>query len=439
MVALATVFVAVFLAAPVFAAEPAGHGDPVAPLVLALAALLLVAKIGGEIATRLHQPAVLGELCAGILVGNSNLLGVHVFDALKSDPTIGLIASLGVLLLLFGVGLESTVPQMLKLGATPLLVALLGVVAPFALGWIVSMWLLPTEGVYVHAFIGATLCATSIGITARVLKDLGRSRTAEARIILGAAVIDDVLGLVVLAVVTGAIVAAGEGATLSVGAVAWTAAKATVFLVGALWIGVALAPRAFALAAMSRGSGVLLSIALIFCFFLAWLADRIGLAPIVGAFAAGLILEDAHYKDFVNRGERPLEELVHPLIDFLAPVFFVLMGLRTDLLGFAQPGAVGIAAALIVAAIIGKQLCSFGVLTPGVNRLAVGIGMIPRGEVGLIFANVGAGLTLNGAPVIDARVFSALVLMVIVTTLITPPAFRWSLKRAEAVPHLAAN
>jgi Kef-type K+ transport system membrane component KefB len=136
----------------------------------------------------------------------------------------------------------------------------------------------------------------------------------------------------------------------------------------------------------------------------------------------------------VSRGERPLEDLVRPLTDFLAPVFFVLMGLRTDLAVLVQPTALGLAAALIVAAIAGKQLCSLGVLRKGVNRLAIGIGMIPRGEVGLIFANVGAGLMLNGEPVIDSRTFSALVLMVIVTTLVTPPVFRWSLKRGPRQP-----
>jgi Kef-type K+ transport system membrane component KefB len=329
---------------------------------------------------------------------------------------------------LFAVGLESTVPEMLRLGTSALLVASLGVLAPFVLGWMVGVWLLPAASIYVHAFLGATLCATSVGITARVLQDLGSSRTTEARIILGAAVIDDVLGLVILAIVTGAIVAAAQGAALSITDVLWVAAKATIFLVGALWIGVSLAPRTFALAATLRTGGVLLTIGLSFCFVLAWLANWIDLAPIVGAFAAGLILENVHYRDFVSRGERPLEDLVRPLTDFLAPVFFVLMGLRTDLGALAQPGALGLAAALIVAAVVGKQLCALGVLTPGTNRLAIGIGMIPRGEVGLIFANVGAGLMLNGAPVIEPPIFSALVLMVIVTTLVTPPALKWSLR-----------
>jgi Kef-type K+ transport system membrane component KefB len=422
----------VLAAGSAWAQSASGHGDPVAPLVLSLAVLLITGKIGGEIATRLEQPAVLGELAGGILLGSAGAFGLDGLGSLKTDPTVAVFASLGVLLLLFAVGLESTVPQMLRLAKPALLVAVLGVLSPFALGWLVGIWLLPAAGVYVHAFLGAALCATSIGITARVMQDLGFSRTTEARIILGAAVLDDVLGLIILAVVTGAVAAAGEGGTFSIGAVGWVAAKATVFLVGALWLGVSLAPRAFALAATLRTRGVLLSIGLSFCFLLAWLADRIDLAPIVGAFAAGLILENVHYRDFVNRGERPLEDLVRPLTDFLAPVFFVLMGLRTDLRVLVQPDAIGLAAALIVVAIAGKQLCAFGVWrTPGVNRLAVGIGMVPRGEVGLIFANVGAGLSLNGAPIVDARTFSALVLMVVVTTLITPPAFRWSLRRQQ--------
>jgi Kef-type K+ transport system membrane component KefB len=156
----------------------------------------------------------------------------------------------------------------------------------------------------------------------------------------------------------------------------------------------------------------------------------VGLAPIVGAFAAGLVLEDVHYREFVERGEHPLEDLIQPIVGFLAPIFFVLMGLRTDLGAFAEPGVIGLAGALIVAAILGKQACSLGAWGRGVDRLTIGLGMIPRGEVGLIFANIGVGLTLGGAPVIDRGTFSAVVVMVIVTTLITPMALKFSLDRA---------
>ena len=410
------------------------HADPSAAVVLRLALILLAAKLGSDIAVRLGQPAVLGELTMGVLLGNSSLIGIHFFEVFKTDPAIDLFARLGVLLLLFEVGLESTVGEMLKVGVSSFLVALLGVVAPFALGWGVGAVLLPHASVYVHAFLGATLSATSVGITARVLKDLGKSQTKEARIILGAAVIDDVLGLVILAVVTGMIAAADRGGTLSYGTVAWIFVKAVVFLVVSLALGVRLSPHLFRLAARLQARGVLLAVGLAFCFLLAWLAAFIGLAPIVGAFAAGLILEDVHYKQFTDRGEHGLEELIAPISSFLAPVFFVVMGLRTELAVFADPQVLVLASALTVAAVLGKQSCSLGVVGKGVDRLSVGLGMIPRGEVGLIFANIGATLTLGGQPVVNREEFSAVVVMVIVTTMLTPPALKWSLGRKRPAP-----
>lgn len=406
-----------------------GYIDPVAPIVAGLAVMLLTAKLGGELATRAKQPAVLGELVAGIILGNVSFGGASPFHTLAANETIEVIAGIGALILLFEVGLESTVGQMLKIGLTSLLVAVVGVALPFALGWGVGAWLLPDSSPYVHAFLGATLTATSVGITARVLQDLGASRTQEARIILGAAVIDDVLGLMILGAVSGAIAAAAQGASFSALSVARTTAAAAVFLVGALVIGVTIAPRLFAFASLLQVRGVLVTVSLSLCFLLAWASSLIGLAPIVGAFAAGLVLEEVHFKDFVGRGERPLEDLIRPIADVLVPVFFVLMGMRTDLGAFVSGGALELAAALIVVAIIGKQACALGVTIPGVKRLAVGIGMIPRGEVGLIFASVGAGLTLDGVPIIAPSTFSAVVLMVIVTTLVTPPALKWSLLR----------
>ena len=407
------------------------HADPVAPVVFGLAVLLLSAKLGGEIATRLKQPAVLGELLAGILLGNLPFGGVQTFEALAHNEALEIIGGLGALILLFEVGLESTVQQMLKVGLTSVLVAVLGVALPFAFGWGVGAWLLPEASPYVHAFLGATLTATSVGITARVLKDLGASRTQEARIILGAAVIDDVLGLIILGVVSGAITTAEQGAPFSVMSVVSITVAAAVFLVGSLVIGVFAAPRLYSVASLLQVRGVLVTLSLSLCFLMAWVASLIGLAPIVGAFAAGLVLEDVHFKDFVGRGERSLEDLIRPISDVLVPVFFVLMGLRTDLGAFLSPGALELAAVLIVVAIIGKQACALGVTIPGANRLAVGIGMIPRGEVGLIFAGVGAGIVLDGQPLIGPSTFAAVVLMVIVTTMVTPPALKWSLSRVR--------
>jgi len=405
------------------------HGDPVAPVVLALALILLAAKAGGEIAIRFRQPSVLGELVFGVILGNLSLVGFGGLECIKHDGTIDMLARLGVLILLFEVGLESTIAQMMRVGLSSFVVATLGVVAPFLLGWGVSAWLLPEASIYLHVFIGATLCATSVGITARVLKDLDRSQSDEARVILGAAVIDDVMGLVILSGVTGLIVAADRGQAFTLGTILVPLAKALVFLAGSLTLGVAVTPRLFAAASRMRASGVLLAAGLAFCFVLSWMANAIELAPIVGAFAAGLILEPVHYQTFVDRGEHPLEQLIHPIAAFLVPVFFVLMGMRTDLRSFTQPGVPALAVALTVAAIVGKQVCSLGVLGKGVDRLTVGLGMIPRGEVGLIFANIGLGLKVGGEHIVDAASFSAIVVMVIVTTMVTPPALKWSLGR----------
>jgi Kef-type K+ transport system membrane component KefB len=410
-------------------ASEGGHTDPVASVALRLALILILAKLGGDLATRLRQPAVLGELLAGVLLGNLDLIGVRFFEPLATDQTLDMLARVGILLLLFEVGLESTVGQMLKVGVSSFLVAILGVSAPFALGYLAAAALLPAADGYVHAFIGATLTATSVGITARVLRDLGRSQTPEARIILGAAVIDDVLGLVILAVVSGAIAAAGAGGTLSLLSVAAVLGKSVGFLVAALVLGVYLSPRLFHLASGLHTRGVLLAMGLSFCFLLSYLANWIGLAPIVGAFAAGLILEDTHYKDFLEKGEHTLEHLIHPISSFLVPVFFVLMGMRTDLRAFGSGGVLLLAAALIVIAIGGKLLCGLGARGAGLDRLTIGIGMVPRGEVGLIFVSIGRELMLRGQPVVSEGTFSAVVIMVIVTTMITPPALTWSMNR----------
>jgi len=376
---------------------------------------------------------VLGELVAGVILGNLVLLGYHGLDFLATNEGIAIIAEIGVVLLLFEVGLESNVREMMSVGTSSLLVAILGVVAPFFLGWGVSAWMLPNEDILVHIFIGATLCATSVGITARVLTDLGKVTTREAKIILGAAVIDDVLGLVILAVVSGVISAANTGGQLASTDVLIIVGKAAGFLVAAIAIGSWLSPRMFLLCSKLKIRGMLLTVSLAFCFFLAYLANSIDLAPIVGAFAAGLVLDEAHYRNHRGLGEHGLEELIHPIAVFLVPVFFVLMGIKVDLSTFGQKGVLGFAAALSVVAIIGKMICALGVVEKGLDRISVAVGMVPRGEVGLIFAGIGAALILRGEPVISVPVFSAVVIMVIVTTLMTPPVLKITLARGEKI------
>ena len=409
------------------------HGlDPA--VLIGIALMLVIAKLCGELFERLQQPGVLGELFAGILLGNLVLFGFTRVEPLKTDATVAALAEFGVIILLFEVGLESDLREMIEVGWSSLLVAVLGVVAPFFLGWAVSAYFIPNEPRLVHIFIGATLCATSVGITARVFKDLGKLSTREARIILGAAVLDDVLGLLILAVVAGAIKAAGMGATLSLFDVAVIALKAVAFLVGAIAVGTLMMPRMLRGAGRLETRGVLLTLAISFCLILAWAAAKVGLAPIVGAFAAGLILDEVHYQPAGGRKERDLHDLLQPVSTVLVPIFFVLMGLKVDLRLFTRFDILGLAIALTVAAIIGKQICALGVVERGINRLAVGLGMIPRGEVGLIFAGIGATLMLpspTGAsiPVINSAIFGAVVIMVIITTLITPIALKWSLGR----------
>jgi Kef-type K+ transport system membrane component KefB len=291
---------------------------------------------------------------------------------------------------------------------------------------VASAWLLPEGGMLAHAFLGATLSTTSVGITARVLQDLDRSQSDEGRIILGAAVVDDIEGLLVLALVSGAAVAAGQAAP-SYGSLAWLFAKALLFLVGSIVLGLWLVPRLFHVARLLVVPSVLLPLALIFCFTLAWLADRMGLAALIGAFAAGLILEEVHYEDLARQEEHELEDLLHPLTAFLAPVFFVVMGIRTDVRALGNWHTLGLAVSLVVVSILGKQACALGVLRRGVDRLAVAMGMMPRGEVMLIFAGVGLQLRVGDQPLLAPQTYTALILVLLVTTLLTAPALRWRL------------
>jgi Kef-type K+ transport system membrane component KefB len=416
--------------------DGARHGlDPF--VLIGVAVILIVAKLGGELFKRFKQAAVLGELIGGIIVGNLALAGFTAFEPLKTNEVIGALAEIGVIILLFEVGLESNLTEMMEVGWSSLLVAVAGVAAPFFLGCGVAAYFLPDESLLAHIFIGATLCATSVGITARVLKDIGRLKTREARIILGAAVIDDVMGLLILAIVAGAINAATAGAALSAAGVMIIAAKAVLFIVIAIAAGHYAVPHLFRRAGRLESRGVLLALAVAFCFLLAWVASQVGLAPIVGAFAAGLVLDEAYFQSFRDRGEHRLDELLQPFGAVFIPIFFVLMGLKVDLSAFARPELLGFATVLTFAAIVGKQVCSLAVIERPINRLAIGLGMIPRGEVGLIFAGIGASLTLPNAqgvskPVVGAATFGAVVIMVIITTLVTPPLLKWSLGRAPS-------
>jgi Kef-type K+ transport system membrane component KefB len=395
--------------------------------ILVLSLIIVAAKLGGELLGRLGQPPVLGELLMGVLLGNLSLFGITALEPLRDSSMLRVLAEIGAILLLFEVGVESDLFQLLAVGWSSLVVATLGVIVPMILGYIVSSQLLPDASWLTHLFVGGTLTATSVGITARVLKDLGKASTKEAQIILGAAVADDVIGLVVLAVVSGLVTAAtasGSGGGVNLGSVLWIVVKASVFLILAVIIGRFWSQRVFVHAAKLQVPGVLLGLCLCFCFVVAAISGFVGLAPIVGAFAAGIVLEEVHYHPFRERGERKVEELLFPITTLIVPVFFVMMGFRVDLKSFASPAVLGFAALITLVAIVGKQICGLGVLERGLDRLAIGVGMIPRGEVGLIFAGMGASLTLAGKPILSPTTFSALVLMIMLTTFITPPLLK---------------
>ncbi|RCX31742.1 sodium/proton antiporter NhaS3 (CPA2 family) [Thioalbus denitrificans] len=458
------------------AAGGAGHGDPFAGILLELALLILAAMVGRWAAGRLGQPSVLGELLIGVLIGNvlyaaggplailimhadlaGNIVrgvwdsGLSVAEVARGFMTPGqlqagsagaavlavltgegapryllmsyglwVFSNLGVILLLFMVGLESRVEEMLQVGYRALAVAVVGIAIPFALGYGASRLFLPAREPAVDLFVGATLAATSVGITARVFKDLGRTRTREARLILGAAVIDDILGLIILAVVTGIVTR---------GALEW-GEVARITLVSGLFFGLLVGlggrfmPMLTGFAARIERQHLTLLFPLFVAFMVAWAANRIGLATIVGAFAAGLIVNEEHFA--AHRGADPVPiRILAPLEALFAPVFFILMGMQVNLAAFLDPDTLGLAAALVVVATLGKAIAGM-VAGPGVDRLSVGIGMVPRGEVGLIFVSIGKGLG-----VVSGQVFSAVVIMVIVTTLITPLGLRWSLGRRK--------
>ena len=422
------------IAAILVAAAPlliAAESTDNAGVLLALAVLLPLAKVGGWLIERMGQPAVVGELLAGIVIGNLTLFGFDDLTYLKKDDVLQTLATLGVILLLFEVGLESSLADLFKVGLSSLLVASVGVALPFMLGWAVSAWLLPQHSYYVHGFIGAALCATSVGITARVLRDLGKLKSKEASVILGAAVIDDVLGLIILAVVTGMVIAGGAGESFTTASVVWLVGKVIVFLVGSLALGLFLAPRLLAQAARANIEVLMFVLSLSFCFVLAYLAALIGLAAIVGAFAAGLILQRVPWGEYATEGERSMEDLLHPVSAFLVPLFFARTGLQMDVSWLARIDVLALALALTAAAIIGKQACGLAVVERGLNRVAIGVGMIPRGEVGLIFAGIGLTLSMGGERIVDDATFAALVVMVMLTTLLSPPLLQWSFGRRK--------
>jgi Kef-type K+ transport system membrane component KefB len=389
------------------------HGVDVGGFLLAFAAALFGAKLFGGLIERIGQPAVLGELLAGVVLGPSVLGLVPLSDG------IYLLAEIGVILLLFDVGLETDLEELLRVGVSATAVALAGMVLPFVGGFAVTR-LLGYETL-TAIFVGAALTATSIGITARVLTELSALKTREGQIILGAAVIDDVLGLVVLAIVS----KLAQTGSLSPGGALKSTVLAIGFLVVAVGIGTPVGKRLVNVVSTSRIRGVLGAAAVAFAVFVAWGAEMAESAPIVGAFAAGLALARTNRR-------HDIDDAVEPVVDVFAPIFFVYVGAQVDV-GLLNPVDPENRAALLLG--VGLTVVGFlGKLAAGycargkVRRLFIGAGMVPRGEVGLVFASL--GLAVKALP---DRVFLAVLIAVFATTFVAPPLLKlWKPKPVPA-------
>ncbi len=447
------------------------HPDPVVPILIACIFITLAAALGGLLMRWIQQPSVLGELLVGLVAGNlgyyfrnpvltvlregDNLSRISVMAlsgpvtvaeatqkilppgahtdliaALLSSPNglsylniydfIDVVSRLAILILLFLVGLEISLVEMRRVGKTAAYVAVLGIILPMILGMSTMKLLHPSSHLAADLFIGGILTATSVGITARVLRDLGRDTTEEARVILGAAVIDDVLCLIILAVVSGLAVTG----TVSIASIAITTAKAAFFLCASLGIGIWLTPKLVRRLATVGVKNLKLLFGVSFAFLMAWLATVADLATIVGAFAAGMVLNSFFDREV---GGASLHELLSPVESLVVPLFFVWMGIQVKLETMANKDVLIAGLSLTIVAIVGKVAAGWG-CPPTMNRLAVGFGMMPRGEVGLIFAGIGKGIG-----VVDEGLFSAVVLLVMVTTVLAPILLRATLGAPAAL------
>ena len=446
------------------------HSDPIAPVLLGVTGILFVALLGRFGARKLGLPSVLGELGMGILIGNiaylfgfdlviilregpaffdtvKNMLhgealelacvhalgtekaehvlallrGPHGSELIQVAQTLDVFSRYGIIFLLFMVGLRTSFDEMRQVGPDSLRVALIGVLLPFTLGFASSRLLIPDISLHTSLFLGAALGATSIGISVMVLQELKMEGTKVARIILGAAVLDDILGLLLLAIVSGIVVTGGIEASQILLVIVMT----SVFLTGAMYLGPWLLKFTIYLVRHLDLMEAKMFISFLFVMVLAWMANLAGLATIIGAFTAGLIMHDAYFKHWghVSKHSVCIKDLIMPLEVILVPIFFVLMGIQVKLETFLDWQVITLSAGLLVSAIVGKLLAGFGA-SRGNNRLAVGFGMLPRGEVGLIFAAIGKSLD-----VIDDALFSAIVLMVVLTTLLAPPLLKYTLQR----------
>jgi Kef-type K+ transport system membrane component KefB len=449
------------------------HSDPIAAVILGVTSILFFAILGRFVARKLRQPSVLGELIMGVILGNvgyyfgSDLItllrqGPEIFDIFQLTMTgqtmedaaaacisgdgvaiildvlqgphrlelvqmahaVDVFSRYGVIFLLFLVGLDTSLDEMRQVGRNSMQVAISGVLLPFILGFVAIRTIMPELSLNTDLFIAATLGATSVGITARVLQDINKQQSTEARLILGAAVIDDILGLLMLSIVSGIVVSGG----VEIAEILLVILLATVFLVGAVLIGPYFLRIVIHYLCDLDIVEAKMFTSYFFVMVLAWMANLVGLATIVGAFAAGLVLQESYFKScrIIPNKSYTIKDLIMPLEVILVPIFFVLMGIQVKVESFLDPKVILAAGGLLFAAVIGKVAAGY-FAGKSANRLAVGFGMMPRGEVGLLFAAIGKTLG-----VIDDFLFSVIVLMVIVTTLIAPPLLKAAMQHGDS-------
>jgi Kef-type K+ transport system membrane component KefB len=378
-----------------------------ADILVDLLVVLVAAKLAAELAERLGFPVVVAEIAAGVVVGPS------VLGLVDGGPVLSVLGELGIVLLLLEVGLQLDLAHLGAVARPAAAVAATGTVLTLVGGWGAAV--AAGQSGDIALFLAAGVTATSIGISARVFADLGRLDTVEARVVLGAAVVDDVLGLLTLTVVVKVV----GGDSISAASVLGTVVLAVGYLVVAGVTGVRLAAPLFrGIERLARSPGTPLGLALAFTLALAVLADAAGLAPLIGAFVAGLALARTDQAEQVQRDLRPLGMV-------LIPVFFLRVGVDADLAAIARPGALGLAAVLLVAAVAAKLACGAFAFRSDVDRLLVGLGMLPRGEVGLVFAALGLH-----EGILDTERYGALLLTIFVTDLLAPVLLRRRLRRS---------
>ncbi len=424
------------------AAEAASHGGVEHfGIVFLMVAIVLIAGKLGNFVEKFGQPGVIGELLAGIVLAGVGYAGWGLIGDIAGSQVISFLASFGAVLLLFSIGLESNVHEMKKVGPSALLVALIGVIVPFVLGsFVLGPLFYGDQSLNARLFLGASLVATSVGITASVFRSLKLTRRRVAKTVLGAAVIDDVLGLIVLAVVS----SLASGGSVTASSVAIIAAKSFGFLGGALIVGTILAkPLSKAFSFITTGIGMKVTLAIGFALIFGYIAELFGLEPIIGAFAAGLLLEEVHFDSFdkpeivhdletlkyddkhdkekVNalihkHNHAHVEDLIGSISHVFVPIFFVYTGLQVDIQSLLNVNLYLVAAIISVVAIAAKYVAGFGAKGTKTEKMLVGAAMVPRGEVGLIFAATGRSLG-----VLNDEMFSVIILVVIATTFIAPP------------------